>query len=125
MDACEQGAPTTELVSWCRGCKQGGGDRKSSHPWLPTGTSLLPRSDPEYETSSDVGFQEEAANFVHDETRAPVEQTISRIPRDRVFRKLVLDAYDCRCAITGLKLINGSGRAEVEAAVRKITNGEL
>jgi putative restriction endonuclease len=28
----------------------------------------------------------------------------------------VLEAYDCRCAITGLKLINGRGRAEVEAA---------
>jgi len=36
--------------------------------------------------------------------------------RDRVFRRLVLRAYDSRCAITGLKLINGGGRAEVEAA---------
>jgi putative restriction endonuclease len=29
---------------------------------------------------------------------------------------LVLRAYDERCAITGLKLINGGGRAEVNAA---------
>jgi len=36
--------------------------------------------------------------------------------RDRVFRRVVLDAYDCRCAVTGLKFINGGGRAEVEAA---------
>ena len=28
----------------------------------------------------------------------------------------VLEAYDSRCAFTGLKLINGGGRAEVEAA---------
>ena len=33
-----------------------------------------------------------------------------------MFRRIVLDAYDCRCAITGLKLINGGGRAEVQAA---------
>ena len=35
---------------------------------------------------------------------------------DRLFRRLVLQAYDKRCAITGLKLINGGGRAEVDAA---------
>ena len=36
--------------------------------------------------------------------------------RDRVFRRIVLRAYDERCAISGLKLINGGGRAEVAAA---------
>ena len=41
---------------------------------------------------------------------------MSRILRDRVFRRVVLRAYDERCAITGLKLINGRGRAEVAAA---------
>jgi putative restriction endonuclease len=35
---------------------------------------------------------------------------------NRVFRRVVLRAYDERCAITGLKFINGSGRAEVAAA---------
>lgn len=40
----------------------------------------------------------------------------SRIVRDRVFRRVVLCAYGERCAVTGLKLINGGGRAEVEAA---------
>ena len=39
-----------------------------------------------------------------------------RLVRDRVFRQVVLRAYDSRCAVTGLKLINGKGRAEVEAA---------
>lgn len=33
-----------------------------------------------------------------------------------MFRRIVLDAYDSRCAITGLKFINGGGRAEVQAA---------
>jgi putative restriction endonuclease len=40
----------------------------------------------------------------------------SRVIRDRVFRRIVLRAYDQRCAVTGLKLINGGGRAEVAAA---------
>jgi putative restriction endonuclease len=36
--------------------------------------------------------------------------------RDRAFRRIILNAYDQRCAVTGLKLINGRGRAEVDAA---------
>jgi putative restriction endonuclease len=40
----------------------------------------------------------------------------SRLVRDRVFRRVVLDAYDCRCAVTGHRFINGGGRAEVQAA---------
>jgi putative restriction endonuclease len=36
--------------------------------------------------------------------------------RDGVFRSVVLRAYDERCAVTGIKLINGRGRAEVAAA---------
>ncbi|MNY40301.1 hypothetical protein D3C86_1750360 [compost metagenome] len=40
----------------------------------------------------------------------------TRTLRDRVFRRVVLSAYDERCAVTGLKLINGGGRAEVAAA---------
>jgi putative restriction endonuclease len=41
---------------------------------------------------------------------------VSRTVRDRQFRKRVLDAYDCRCAFTGMRLINGGGRAETQAA---------
>ena len=40
----------------------------------------------------------------------------NKIVRDRNFRNIVLDVYDSRCAFTGLKIINGGGRAEVEAA---------
>lgn len=64
-----------------------------------------------------IGFTEAAqAPFVFDEPRERVRQLTSRIVRDRLFRRLVLQAYDKRCAITGLKLINGGGRAEVDAA---------
>lgn len=48
--------------------------------------------------------------------RERVTFNASRIVRDRVFRKVVLSAYGERCAVSGLKLINGGGRAEVEAA---------
>lgn len=36
--------------------------------------------------------------------------------RDRVFSSQIMDAYDKKCAITGLRLINGGGRAEAQAA---------
>ncbi len=52
----------------------------------------------------------------HLNARDRVNQITSRVIRDRNFRKSVLRAYDKRCAITGLQLINGGGRAEVEAA---------
>jgi putative restriction endonuclease len=59
---------------------------------------------------------EEQVPFLHDGARERVTAYTSRIVRDRVFRRIVLEAYDSRCAITGLKLINGGGRAEVQAA---------
>ena len=34
----------------------------------------------------------------------------------RMLRELIQLVYDRRCAFTGLRLINGGGRAEVEAA---------
>jgi putative restriction endonuclease len=74
---------------------------------------LLPRFDNEMLAP---GFYEEQVPFRFDEQRDRVSVTVSRILRDRVFRRVVLRAYDERCAITGLKLINGRGRAEVAAA---------
>lgn len=61
-------------------------------------------------------LDEEQAPFVYEQERVRVSQLTSRVVRDRVFRRVVLQAYDQRCAVTGLKLINGGGRAEVEAA---------
>lgn len=60
--------------------------------------------------------REERMPFGFDETRERMSMLVSRVVRDRVFRRIVLRAYDERCAVTGLKLINGGGRAEVEAA---------
>ncbi|WP_026792991.1 HNH endonuclease [Pleomorphomonas oryzae] len=54
--------------------------------------------------------------FIMEQPRLRVDQLTSRIVRDRLFRRVVLRAYDKRCAVTGLRLINGGGRAEVDAA---------
>ncbi|WP_095085975.1 HNH endonuclease [Mesorhizobium sophorae] len=81
---------------------------------LGTSGSLLPRVD---EIGASVGgFQDEQAPFRFEQNRDRVSYIGSRIVRDRIFRRIVLRAYDERCAITGLKLINGGGRAEVSAA---------
>ncbi len=83
-------------------------------PLLPRVGELQPLSN----------FEEEQAPFIFDQQRERANFTISRIVRDRVFRQIVLRAYDQRCAITGLRLINGRGRAEVAAAhIRPVEAG--
>ncbi len=62
------------------------------------------------------GFAEDQAPYAPETERHRIQQMTSRIVRDRIFRRIVLRAYDERCAITGLKFINGGGRAEVDAA---------
>jgi putative restriction endonuclease len=41
---------------------------------------------------------------------------VSRKVRDAKFRRAVLHAYEGRCALTGMRLVNGGGRLETEAA---------
>jgi putative restriction endonuclease len=77
---------------------------------------LLPRIGPGLDAPLGGVPRDEQASFLAGVERQRVETYTSRAVRDRVFRRIVLDAYDCRCAITGLKFINGGGRAEVQAA---------
>lgn len=77
-----------------------------SEPLLPrVGDKLAPLS-----------LHEEQTPFEFEHSRDRMNFTVSRIVRDRIFRRTVLRAYSERCAISGLRLINGSGRAEVAAA---------
>jgi putative restriction endonuclease len=47
----------------------------------------------------------------------PVLERLTRRPfRDVAFRRKVREAYDYRCAMSGLRLRNGGGRPEVQAA---------
>lgn len=48
--------------------------------------------------------------------RPLIAQVVNRKFRDLAFRRHVRDAYQNTCAITGLQLINGGGRPEVQAA---------
>lgn len=59
-----------------------------------------------------ASIREEPAEY----DRPVVEQLVRRPFRDAAFSKNVVRAYGATCAMTGLKLINGGGRCEVEAA---------
>lgn len=76
-------------------------------------SDILPRVD---EPETVVGFSDPRSTFLHVTARDRVAMLTNRAVRDRNFRKTVLRVYGERCAITGLRLINGGGRAEVEAA---------
>lgn len=55
--------------------------------------------------------------------RRIVEQLVSRPFRDRAFSAAVKAAYADTCAMTGIKIINGGGRSEVQAAhIRPVTD---
>ena len=59
-----------------------------------------------------LGFEESVAEF-----ERPVREQIVRRPfRDAAFSKNVAAVYEFTCAFTGLKIINGGGRPEIEAA---------
>jgi putative restriction endonuclease len=77
-------------------------------------------------TADQVGDRlfEDPMPYAFEVVRNRVDMVSSRAVRDRAFRRNVLAAYDCRCAFSGLKLINGGGRAEVEAAhIRPVEHG--
>ncbi|MBT4906725.1 MAG: restriction endonuclease [Rhodospirillaceae bacterium] len=74
---------------------------------------VLPRQDTDKPTE---GLAEQQSPFMPETERQRVEHLVSRPLRDRAFRRVVLRAYGERCAFTGLKFINGGGRAEVNAA---------
>jgi putative restriction endonuclease len=79
---------------------------------LRAGFAPVLQEDQQTDSSADNELDEPGAEF----ERPLVEMTISRPFRDRAFKYAVRAAYDNRCALTGLRLINGGGRPEVEAA---------
>ena len=60
----------------------------------------------------------EIHNLEHslERSRRIIEYVARKPFRDANFRYVVLKAYENRCAITGLRILNGQGRAEAEAA---------
>jgi putative restriction endonuclease len=76
-------------------------------------TPLLPRVGV-LDTAENIPFQvnEGQSPFVYEQERQRITAMTTTTVRDRVFRRVVLRAYGERCAVTGLKLINGGGRAK-------------
>lgn len=73
-------------------------------------------------TAAPGGLEEGARPFEFDappgidQVRRVEEMLVNRKIRDANFRRQVCEAYDDRCAVTGLRIINGGGRSEVQAA---------
>ncbi|OYQ36471.1 restriction endonuclease [Niveispirillum lacus] len=80
---------------------------------LEEGEAIMPRLD---DATSLPGFADGQAPFIVEQPRERLSFLTSRAVRKQAFRRIVLRAYDERCVISGMKLINGGGRAEVEAA---------
>lgn len=79
---------------------------------------------PRYEPDPLPEMREPQSEFIYDFDRQVVTSTQNRAIRDASFRRVVVTAYEKTCAITGLRLINGRGRAEVEAAhIRPVEHG--
>lgn len=71
-------------------------------------------------TASAVGLEEEATPF----ERPIIEMVSKRRFREAAFAMSVKAAYGNTCAMTGLQIINGGGRAEVQAAhIRPVAAG--
>jgi putative restriction endonuclease len=68
------------------------------------------------ETFHGPGMYEQPEPFAFEQQRDRTSIITSRTVRSPIFRQAILRAYDSTCAVTGLRLINGGGRAEVEAA---------
>ncbi len=66
------------------------------------------------------GFHDPATPFTR-----PIIERLTRKPfRDAAFARQVKSAYDARCALTGLRILNGGGRPEVQAAhIRPVADG--
>lgn len=80
---------------------------------LKTGLTTAPALDAAREVPPKVSeFADEKVEF----ERPMIEQITRRQFRDAAFARQVKLAYDNRCAVTGLRLINGGGRPEVQAA---------
>ncbi len=86
------------------------------HLGLFDAEDVLPRVDHVEGQGPDFAGFEEAGQMPFEIERPRIAMLTLRPVRDRIFRRLILKAYEERCCVTGLKLINGGGRAEVQAA---------
>ena len=67
------------------------------------------------ESDADREFRAFVEAGPEEKQRRVAEMLTNRPLRDRAFRRAVVSAYKETCAVTGLRIINGGGRAEVQA----------
>ncbi len=100
-------------------------DGATNHGAFMNAIRLLPRQ--EFEVICRLGMapaiseaelgDELAVAETQDAYGGPRQSVIASRPvREAAFARVVRDAYDRTCAMTGLKLVNGGGRCEIEAA---------
>ncbi|WP_244651055.1 HNH endonuclease [Rhizobium sp. CFBP 8762] len=75
-----------------------------------------PAPDPAEEARLGFGDNPQMPYEVDSIDRGIVAQVLQRPFRDRAFSVAIKAAYQDTCGVTGLKLINGGGRSEVQAA---------
>lgn len=83
-----------------------------------------PASDPAEKARVGFGDNPQIPYEADSIDRRIVTQVLQRPFRDRAFSAAIKTAYHDTCAVTGLKLINGGGRSEVQAAhIRPVACG--
>jgi putative restriction endonuclease len=116
----QNGRPWEAALTGPDGLPKSGGSQQLAVRRLPEAEFAalvrqgLPADLPEREAVryAPVGFLEAVTPF----DRPVLERLTSRPYRDVAFRRKVRAAYGDRCAMSGLRLRNGGGRPEVEAA---------
>ena len=71
------------------------------------------------------GLYDRSRPFEHVSQERPILERMTRRPfREAAFARNVKSAYSARCAMTGLRILNGGGRPEVQAApIRPVAEG--
>lgn len=83
-----------------------------------------PTPDPVEEAHIGFGDNPQLPFEIDSVDRRLVSQVVQRPFRDRAFSAAVKSAYGDSCAVTGIKLFNGGGRSEVQAAhIRPVAHG--
>lgn len=116
------GRPLEQALRHADGSPKSGGAQQSAVRRLPEAefAAIVRRGLPPDLIAEEDRRYDPPGREMHDPVapfeRPVVERLTSRPYRDVAFRRKVRDAYDYRCAISGLRLRNGGGRPEVQAA---------
>lgn len=76
------------------------------------------------DSEADLNLQTFVDAAPEEQKRQIAKMLVNRPLRDWAFRRAVVTAYKETCAVTGLRMVNGAGKAEVQAAhIRAVANG--